>query len=152
MENHLTIGQFAEAADLSPKALRLYAANGLLAPSHTDDDSGYRYYRPDQLQTARVIALLRTAGMSLREIRRLLVDADPKAIELYEARLERELADRREALGIVKRMFEEGSMFDVEVQQVGAQGYMSRTKQVRIEELEPFIVEPLRMQIVWPLG
>jgi hypothetical protein len=43
-------------------------------------------------------------------------------------------------------------MFDVEVQQVPAQGYMSRTKQVRIEELEPFIVEPLRMQIVWPLG
>jgi hypothetical protein len=74
------------------------------------------------------------------------------AIELYEARLERELADRREALGIVKRMFEEGSMFDVEVQQVPAQRYMSRMKQVRIEELAPFIVEPLRMQIVWPLG
>jgi PPM family protein phosphatase len=81
MENHLTIGQFAEAADLSPKALRLYAANGLLTPSHTDGDSGYRYYRPEQLRTAQAIGLLRTAGMSLREIRRLPVDADPTAIE-----------------------------------------------------------------------
>jgi DNA-binding transcriptional MerR regulator len=144
MENHLTIGQFAEAADLSPKALRLYAANGLLAPSHTDDDSGYRYYRPEQLQTARLIALLRTAGMSLREIRRVLADADPTAIARYEARLERELADRREALRIVRQMFEEGSMFEVEVQQIPAQRYVSRTKHVRIEELEPFIVETIR--------
>jgi DNA-binding transcriptional MerR regulator len=144
MENHLTIGQFAEAADLSPKALRLYAANGLLTPSHTDGESGYRYYRPEQLRTARAIGLLRTAGMSLREIRRVLVDADPTAIERYEARLERELAERREALRTVRLMFEEGSMFEVEVHRVPAQKYVSRTKHVRIEELEPFILETIR--------
>ena len=66
MENLLTIGEFAEATRLSPKALRLYAANGLLMPSRVDGDSGYRYYRPEQLQLARLIALLRTAGMPLR--------------------------------------------------------------------------------------
>jgi hypothetical protein len=40
MENLVTIGQFAEAAQVSPKALRLYAANGLLPPARVDGDTG----------------------------------------------------------------------------------------------------------------
>ena len=144
MENHLTIGQFGEAADLSPKALRLYAANGLLAPSHTDGDSGYRYYRPEQLPAARVIGLLRSAGMALREIRRFLVDADPESLSRYEERLERELAERREALRTVKRLLEEEAMFEVEVERASAQRYASRTSHVRIEELEQFIIQTIR--------
>jgi PPM family protein phosphatase len=45
MENLLTIGEFAEATRISPKALRLYAEQGLLMPTRVDGDSGYRYYR-----------------------------------------------------------------------------------------------------------
>lgn len=60
MENLLTIGEFAEAARLSPKALRLYAEQGLLAPTRIGD-SGYRYYRVEQLAEARLISLLRAA-------------------------------------------------------------------------------------------
>ena len=33
MENLLTIGEFAEATRISPKALRLYAEQGLLMPT-----------------------------------------------------------------------------------------------------------------------
>ena len=72
MENLVTIGRFAEAAQVSQKALRLYAANGLLPPARVDGDTGYRYYGVEQLHTARLIGLLRSAGMSLLEIRRLL--------------------------------------------------------------------------------
>jgi hypothetical protein len=39
MENLLTIGEFAEATRISPKAVRLYAENGLLAPARVDGDS-----------------------------------------------------------------------------------------------------------------
>ena len=144
MENHLTIGQFAAASELTPKALRLYAANGLLTPSYTDDDSGYRYYRPEQLHAAKLIGSLRSAGMSLREIRRFLVAADAASLERYERRLEREHAARREALRSARRMLEEGPMFEVEGQQQPAQRYTSRTKHVRIDELETFIVETIR--------
>src|SRR5919198_699194 len=144
MENPLTIGQFAAAPELTRRALRLYAANGLLTPSYTDDDSGYRYYRPEQLHAAKLIGSLRGAGMSRREIRRFLVAADAASLERYERRLEREHAARREALRSARRMLEEGPMFEVEVQQQPAQRYTSRTKHVRIDELETFIVETIR--------
>jgi PPM family protein phosphatase len=38
----LTIGAFARASRLSPKALRLYDSLGLLRPAHVDEVSGYR--------------------------------------------------------------------------------------------------------------
>ncbi|MGP3915848.1 MerR family DNA-binding transcriptional regulator [Nonomuraea sp. 10N515B] len=41
----LTIGAFARAARLSPKALRLYDELGLLRPAAVDGGSGYRFYR-----------------------------------------------------------------------------------------------------------
>lgn len=64
----LTIGAFARAAQLTPKALRLYDELGLLAPAAVDPESGYRLYAPDQLEPARLIARLRRIGMPLAEI------------------------------------------------------------------------------------
>src|SRR5262249_5535052 len=57
--NLMSIGEFATASRLSQKALRLYGENGLLPPAWVDPDSGYRYYRPEQLRSATLIALLR---------------------------------------------------------------------------------------------
>ncbi|MCX5090939.1 MerR family transcriptional regulator [Streptomyces sp. NBC_00365] len=64
----LTIGAFAARARLSPKALRLYDRLGLLAPAHVDEVSGYRYYRADQVERARLVALLRQLDMPLTRI------------------------------------------------------------------------------------
>ena len=64
----LTIGAFARASRLSPKALRLYDELGLLRPAHVDAVSGYRYYSPDQLEQARLVAWLRRLGMPLAKI------------------------------------------------------------------------------------
>ena len=61
----LTIGAFARASRLSPKALRLYDSLGLLTPAHVDEVSGYRFYRTDQLEQARLVAWLRRLGMPL---------------------------------------------------------------------------------------
>ncbi|TMR96604.1 MerR family transcriptional regulator [Nonomuraea basaltis] len=67
----LTIGAFARAAGLSPKALRLYDELGLLRPTAVDGESGYRFYDPTQLERARLIAWLRRLGMPLARIRRV---------------------------------------------------------------------------------
>jgi serine/threonine protein phosphatase PrpC len=67
----LTIGMFARAARLSPKALRLYDELGLLRPAAVDGESGYRFYDPAQLERARLIAWLRRLGMPLARIRRV---------------------------------------------------------------------------------
>jgi PPM family protein phosphatase len=72
----LTIGEFARAARLSAKALRLYDELGLLRPFRVDEWSGYRYYAPDQLEKARLVAWLRRLGMPLARIR-AVVDLAP---------------------------------------------------------------------------
>ncbi|OIK07215.1 MerR family transcriptional regulator [Streptomyces monashensis] len=64
----LTIGAFAARARLSAKALRLYDRLGLLTPAHVDEVSGYRRYRADQVERARLVALLRQLDMPLARI------------------------------------------------------------------------------------
>jgi DNA-binding transcriptional MerR regulator len=139
-EDLLTIAEFARQSGLSQKALRLYGANGLLCPTRVDADSGYRYYRDEQLAAAALIERLRAAGMSMREIARFLVDRDPAALVRHDDRLQ---AQRR-ALREARRLLEEAEMFDVELEHVQAQRYVSRTKRVKVDELERFIVETAR--------
>lgn len=82
----LTIGAFAAAARLTPKALRLYDEVGLLTPAAVDPESGYRFYDPEQLAHARLIAQLRRIGMPLADIRTvcdLEPDAAAKAVAAY---------------------------------------------------------------------
>ena len=52
----LSIGAFARATRLTPKALRLYDELGLLPPAFVDQASGYRFYDPAQLERARLAA------------------------------------------------------------------------------------------------
>ncbi|MFE9428185.1 MerR family transcriptional regulator [Kitasatospora sp. NPDC006697] len=89
----LTIGAFARACGLSPKALRLYDELGLLRPDRVDPASGYRYYRPAQLDRARLVAHLRRIGVPLAVIRRL-VDLSPgQAAEELTAHWQQVLAE-----------------------------------------------------------
>jgi protein phosphatase len=55
----MSIGRFARRSGLSIGALRHYAEIGLLVPARVDPDSGYRYYAEEQLDAARLIAVLR---------------------------------------------------------------------------------------------
>ena len=139
MENLLSIGEFASASRLSQKALRLYGENGLLAPAWVDPDSGYRYYRLDQLRDATMIALLRRSGMLLAEIRAFLRDPTVELLEDYERRAVDEFAERQRVLRYVKRILKEEAMYDVLTKQVGEQAYVSRSGRVRVPELETYI-------------
>jgi DNA-binding transcriptional MerR regulator len=68
----MSIGEFARRSRLSPKALRLYDGLGLLSPARVDELSGYRYYEGAQLGQARLIAVLRQAGVPLTTVKELL--------------------------------------------------------------------------------
>jgi serine/threonine protein phosphatase PrpC/DNA-binding transcriptional MerR regulator len=98
----LTIGAFAQASGLSPKALRRYDELGLLRPARVDDLTGYRYYEPAQLERARLVVWLRRIGMPLAGIHRVcdLFAADPavagREIAGYWAAVESETAARRD--------------------------------------------------------
>ncbi len=93
----MTIGAFARASRLSPKALRLYDELGLLRPARVDEASGYRYYSPDQLERARLVAWLRRVGMPLARIAEvcdLSETAAAAAVSEFLAVLESDLAER----------------------------------------------------------
>lgn len=81
----LTIGVFARAARLTPKALRLYDELGLLPPAAVDPESGYRFYESGQLEQARLIAQLRGIGMPLAEIGTVCRAEPVRAVEMISA-------------------------------------------------------------------
>jgi len=81
----LTIGAFARAAELTPKALRLYDEMGLLTPAAVDAETGYRYYDPAQVARARFIGRLREIGMPLAEIRDVCALPPEKAADAVSA-------------------------------------------------------------------
>ncbi len=103
----VTIGEFARASGLTPKALRLYDEMGLLTPIEVDAASGYRRYAEHQLGRARLVARLRLAGMPLariREVADLPGPAAAAALTSYWRQVEADTATARE---LVARLVEE---------------------------------------------
>ncbi|KOV68683.1 hypothetical protein ADL00_13075 [Streptomyces sp. AS58] len=95
----LTIGAFAKASRLSPKALRLYDELDLLRPARVDPHTGYRYYAPEQLERARLVAWLRRLGMPLAGIRAVCAlppAAAAREVRAHWERVEAETAERRD--------------------------------------------------------
>ncbi|WP_269856753.1 MerR family transcriptional regulator [Streptomyces sp. RPT161] len=95
----LTIGAFAKASRLSPKALRLYDELGLLTPARVDPATGYRLYDPEQLEQARLVAWLRRLGVPLARIRQICTLDPPEAareVRAFWARFEADIAARRD--------------------------------------------------------
>jgi serine/threonine protein phosphatase PrpC len=100
----LTIGVFARAARLTPKALRLYDELGLLPPAAVDPESGYRLYDPGQLDRARLIAQLRRVGMPLADIRivcGLEAAAAAEAVSSYWQRVTADTASRARQVAVL---------------------------------------------------
>ncbi|MEU9212445.1 MerR family transcriptional regulator [Streptomyces sp. NPDC048415] len=95
----LTIGAFAKASRLSPKALRFYDELGLLTPARVDPATGYRFYAPEQLEQARLVAWLRRLGMPLARIQvvcELKAPEAAQAVRAFWAQVEADTTARRD--------------------------------------------------------
>jgi DNA-binding transcriptional MerR regulator len=88
---NLTPSQAAVHLGVSAKALRLYEEQGLIAPGRSP--GGWRLYGPADVQRAASILSLRTLGLSLAQVARVL-SGDPGAIDAalaaHEERLTRQ--------------------------------------------------------------
>lgn len=73
--HQLTIGQAAEAAGLTRKAVRVYEARGLL-PSAERSAAGYRLYDQEVIELLTFIRQARTLGLHLNDIREVLAIRD----------------------------------------------------------------------------
>ena len=108
----LTIQQMARQSGLSEHTLRYYERIGLIDPTERDLSSGHRRYAPETVTVVESLACMRGAGMSIRDVRRLLrLYTDPrgedntaelKAIYMaHAATLRREIAEMQERLAYV---------------------------------------------------
>jgi DNA-binding transcriptional MerR regulator len=89
----LSIGEFAAATQLSPKALRIYDDQQLLVPARIDTATGYRFYNVEQVAVGRLIRTLRDMGLSLTAIA-TVVSSRGKGAELLLNELAYELEQR----------------------------------------------------------
>ena len=89
----LSIGEFAAATQLSPKALRIYDEQRLLPPARIDTVTGYRYYSSDQVSLGRLVRTLREMNLSLTDIASVVASKDDGADAVL-ARLAQEIDSR----------------------------------------------------------
>ena len=112
MSDLLTIGDFSRMTFLTVKALRHYHEVGLLEPARIDEHSGYRYYRPEQLATARLIRRLRDLDLPVEDVRTALSARDEQTrnavIVAHLERMRRQLLQTQETVDSLRRMLSGG--------------------------------------------
>src|SRR5438445_5567291 len=94
MATQYRIGEFSNLSGVSAKTLRFYDEIGLLRPASVDARTGYRHYRPQQLEELASIVALKSLGISLADVRSLLRGAKSGK-------------DRRDVLSELKRTIEQ---------------------------------------------
>jgi DNA-binding transcriptional MerR regulator len=136
-------GEFGAATRLSPKALRLYAEQGLLTPAYTDPGTGYRWYHVSQIPAARLIGRLRALHLPLARIA-VLLTLTPQA---RQAELHAWLSAREKELQRRRQLVE--SLDGVDVSGLGSPALrtrpqrklLSRERRVYIDLLPAFIAD-----------
>lgn len=148
MDDLLTIGAFARRTRVSRKALRLYDELGLVPPAWVDPGNGYRWYRPDQIDRARLVLQLRRLDMPLADIRRVL-DLDPPAaadaIGAYWSGVETLTAERRALVShLMDRLEGKGvPMIEIDVRDVPERTLLTVTRHAAADELGRYLGESL---------
>ncbi|MGI8486564.1 MAG: MerR family transcriptional regulator [Thermomicrobiales bacterium] len=141
-DSHLSIGQFARRSLLSPKALRLYDQQGLLAPAEVDPLNGYRRYRESQLADARLIARLRQLDMPLAHVATVIAtpaDRRGDILVAYWEAVERHIAAQRDVLMYLlialagrERNFD---MFEIQERETPAQTVLTEQRHTTVNGL-----------------
>ncbi|WP_121721262.1 MerR family transcriptional regulator [Streptomyces sp. E2N171] len=100
-----SIGETARESGLGVSALRFYDRAGILVPDRVDPVTGYRWYAPEQLGEARVLARLRRAGMPLADVRLVLAGWTAADSDLVRRLLEAHLRRLQEGLAAARAEF-----------------------------------------------
>ncbi len=115
------IGEFSKIAQTPISQLRYYDQIGLFQPAHTDQFTSYRYYSVDQLPDLNRILALKELGLTLDQIKRMVLDNVTAEeirgmLALQKAQAEQAVRDEINRLRII----------EARLQQVEQQGTMSQ--------------------------
>jgi DNA-binding transcriptional MerR regulator len=131
----------ARRLGVSAKALRLYEQRGLLAPAR--NAAGWRSYGPEQMARGTNIVALRTLGLSLAQVARVLNgDADglAPALAAQQALLEGRTRELEAAIDKVRRL-----RADLAAGQTPTVGELTRV-------LSPAAALHVELELPWPWG
>lgn len=101
----LNASEAAGRLGVSAKALRLYEQRGLLAPKRTG--AGWRVYSPDEMARAAEIVALRSLGLSLAQVERVLkgnADSLEPALAAHQEKLEGKIRQNADAMEQVRAL------------------------------------------------
>ncbi|MDE6318749.1 MAG: helix-turn-helix domain-containing protein [Lachnospiraceae bacterium] len=137
----MKIGEFARMTGMPISVLRHYDKEGLLCPDYVDHFSGYRYYSAEQIGQVRKIELLKSVGLSLKEIRDILKNAgDNVFIKGILEHRESEYRDMLAAIAEVKRMM-------LEKEEKNTKAEQEKPSVVEKNELGEMIIKGLSLPI-----
>lgn len=114
----MKIGEFVKMTGMPISMLRYYDKEGLLCPDYVDHFSGYRYYSADQIGQVQKIELLKSSGLTLKEIRDILKnDGDNEFIKGILEHRESEYRNMLAAIAEAKSMMFEKDEKNTKVEQ-----------------------------------
>ena len=150
VDPRLSISVFARRARLSMKALRLYDRLGVLRPAEVDQSNGYRFYRESQLETARLIGLLRQVDMPLAQVAEVVgaaADERSRLVAAYWTRIEHRVAGQRQLVAHLHHTFAGDArsydMYEIKERDVPEQLVLTEQRHTTIEGLEPWLEETI---------
>ena len=148
----LSIGRFARLAGLTVRAVRHYGELGLLDPAYVDEDTGYRYFAPEQLAHAEAIKRLRSLQLPLDDVREILASDDPVLVRgllsRHRATVERMAETTRRILSDLERLIDGREslvsepadvLYELTVKEFPEQTVLSIRERAPLEELKHII-------------
>ncbi|MDD5922091.1 MAG: helix-turn-helix domain-containing protein [Eubacteriales bacterium] len=81
--DYYSIGEVSKIMGISVQTLRYYDSIDLLKPAHVNKRTGYRYYSAEQFHIIDRIKYLQKLGMTLSDIRNVIVNNDIHALVDY---------------------------------------------------------------------
>lgn len=105
------IGEFSKLSKTTIKALRYYEKEGLLKPTFIDQYTSYRYYESSQLLDVSKIVSLKQAGLSIKDIKKVLDGYDmTKILEAKKRESEKNLINCNIELSKINYLLEGKNM------------------------------------------
>ena len=98
MKKYYSIGEVSRIMGISTQALRYYCSIDLLEPAYINPETGYRYYTYDQFHLIDRIRYLQKMGMSLDQIREVLINNDIQSLQKYLEEMERNCVEQLKRL------------------------------------------------------
>ena len=139
----LTIGEFSKITGLTIKTLRFYHEKGLLVPAWTDEQTGYRYYNPRQVDKARIITQLRRLEFSLEQISEMLTNYEDEAdildfLERQRALLQERIRQHRNIVSSLDQI--------IRSEREARMAMQNSTFEVEEKNLETLLIAGVRMK------